>query len=107
MRKGGTVEQVCYNNFRLIDDFCDQLLQFIEVARRFEEQEKDAILTYGFISACAFQIRLTAEERRRALARIQYERVLAEEQLDFAGMESLPDSRSCATGAGRAARNRA
>ncbi len=101
------MEHTCHKNFRLIDDFCDQLIQLIEVARRFEEQGKDAMLTYGFISACAFQIRLTAEERRRALARIQYERVLAENQSELAGMESPPDPRSCAISAGRVARNRA
>lgn len=100
------MEQACHRNFRLIDDFCDQLLQFIEVVRRFEEEGKDAILTYGFISACAFQIRSTAEERRRTLARLQYEQVLAEDVLELAGMEPLPDSRACALGAGRAGRNR-
>jgi monoamine oxidase len=82
------VEPVHHRNFRQIDGFCDQLLQFIEAARRFEEEGKDAILTYGFISACASQIRFTAEERRRALARIQYEQVLGEDFLDITGLDS-------------------
>jgi hypothetical protein len=99
------VERIYHKNFRQIDDFCDQLLQFIEVARRFEAEGKDVMLTYGFISACASQIRLTAEERRRALAHAQYEQVLTEDLWDGAGRQLLPDSRSCSVGARKTSRN--
>ena len=52
---------------------CCELLRFAEAARLSEVEGQGSILTYGYISACASRIRITAEARRDMLARTQWE----------------------------------
>lgn len=68
---------------------CNQLLRFFEAARLSEVEGRGSILTYGFISAYASRMMLTAEVRRDILARTQWEQTTAEAGGDLQGWESV------------------
>jgi hypothetical protein len=77
----------CYENLQQINDLCRQLVRFVEAAHLSEAEGRGGILEYSFISACASEIWVTAEERRQILARTQWEHVTDEDRWDLHGME--------------------
>lgn len=88
-----------YESFQQINELCRELLQFVAAARRSEAAGEGSILVYGFISACAAEIRSTAEKRRQMLACTQWEQALDEGKWALQEREHGVESRAPVMGA--------